>query len=160
MSNTEFNYRASAIAQFMAEGMTHEAATAECEGLSLDSPPAPNTARTDREMLGQTILDGALRSPHPPFGGAMALELAGAILAAGFARRIPRASSIAVPHTPEEIWAFADVGCDLDFWARTDLEYTEYGVEHIKSGVNITPDSEHMPDELRPDIGEDRVDGY
>jgi hypothetical protein len=72
-------------------------------------------------------------------------------------RAIPRQSTIAVPHTPEEIWAFADVGCDLDFWARTDLEYTDDGVTHLASNVNITPDTEHMPDHLRPDIGVDRL---
>jgi hypothetical protein len=72
--------------------------------------------------------------------------------------RIPRASTIAVPHTPEEIHAAADVWCDLDFWDRADLEYTEYGIEHIPSGATISPDHAHLPDELRPDIGEDRVD--
>lgn len=70
----------------------------------------------------------------------------------------PPAASIAVPHTPEEIWAAFDVLCDLGFFKRTDLEYTDDGVHHIKSGVNVTPDDQHMPDELRPDIGEDRVD--
>jgi hypothetical protein len=77
------------------------------------------------------------------------------ILTAGFARRIPAPSTIAVPHTPEEIWAAADVWCDLDFWNRDDLEYTPDGVLHLASNVNITPDDEHMPDHLRPDIGVD-----
>jgi hypothetical protein len=72
-----------------------------------------------------------------------------------FTRRIPAPSTIAVPHTPEEIWAAADVWCDLGFWDRTDLEYTPDGVLHLASNVNITADREHMPVELRPDIGVD-----
>ena len=117
--------------------------------------------RTDREKLGQTILHALLNSPHPPFGGDMALHIADDVLASDFQRiRPPKPlpASIAVPHTPEEIKAAADVWCDLDFWDRTDLEYTDDGVLHLASNVNITPDDEHMPDELRPDIGEDRVD--
>jgi hypothetical protein len=68
---------------------------------------------------------------------------------------IPAPSTIAVPHTPEEIWAAADVWCDLDFWDKDHLEYTPDGVLHLASNVNITADREHMPVELRPDIGVD-----
>jgi hypothetical protein len=113
--------------------------------------------RTDREVLGQTVLHTLLNTPHPPFGGAMALYLADAILAAGFSRHTPPAASIAVPHTPEEIWAAANVWCDIDFWKSTELEYTEDGVLHLASNVSITPDPRYMPVELRPDIGEDRL---
>jgi hypothetical protein len=69
--------------------------------------------------------------------------------------RIPAPSTIAVAHTPEEIWAAADVWCDLDFWDKDDLEYTPDGVLHLASNVNITADWEHLPVELRPDIGVD-----
>jgi hypothetical protein len=72
--------------------------------------------------------------------------------------RIPAPSSIAVPHTPEEIWAFADRECDAGFWDKDHLEYTPDGVLHLASNVNITADHAHLPVELRPDIGEDRVD--
>jgi hypothetical protein len=111
--------------------------------------------RTDREELGQTVLHTLLSTPHPPFGGAMALYVADAILAAGFARHTPPAATIAVPHTPEEIHAAADVWCDLDFWDKDHLEYTPDGVLHLASNVNITADREHLPVELRPDIGVD-----
>jgi hypothetical protein len=72
--------------------------------------------------------------------------------------RIPRQSTIAVPHTPEEIWEFADRECDAGFWDKEHLEYTPDGVLHLASNVNITADMEHLPVELRPEIGEDRVD--
>jgi hypothetical protein len=68
---------------------------------------------------------------------------------------IPAPSTIAVPHTPEEIWAAADVWCDLDFWDKDHLEYTPDGVLHLASNVDITADREHLPVELRPDIGVD-----
>jgi hypothetical protein len=112
--------------------------------------------RTDREELARLILDSMENGTDT--WQECATEAADAILAARFARRLPRPSTIAVPHTPEEIWAAADVWCDLDFWDKHDLEYTEYGIEHIPSGATISPDHAHLPVELRPDIGEDRVD--
>jgi hypothetical protein len=108
--------------------------------------------RTDREELARLICETL-----EPYKGEMPydLGLADVILAAGFARRIPAPSSIAVPHTPEEIWAFADRECDLDFWDKDHLEYTPDGVLHLASNVNITADRDHLPVELRPDIGVD-----
>lgn len=107
-------------------------------------------AENERDVLATLIVAHGDDSVHTQ-------RLTSAILAAGFSRQIPRPSTIAVPHTPEEIWAAADVWCDLDFWDRTDLEYTDDGVLHLASNVNVTPDEKHMPDHLRPDIGEDRL---
>jgi hypothetical protein len=72
-----------------------------------------------------------------------------------FAPQIPPASTIAVPHAPDEIHAFADVACDLEFWDRNDIEYTDDGILHLPSNVNFTPTDGYMPEELRPDVGGD-----
>jgi hypothetical protein len=118
--------------------------------------------RTDREELARLVFplwDGwVVRMPvgaDPERYFESEYKAVDSILAAGFARRIPAPSTIAVPHTPEEIWAFADRECDANFWNKDHLEYADDGVLHLASNVNITADREHLPVELRPDIGVD-----
>lgn len=115
--------------------------------------------RTDREELGRLIYGDTWDRWKEIGCDAEDLmyeyRVIDAILAAGFARQIPPASTIAVPHTPEEIWAFADATCELGFWDKTDLEYGDDGMLHLPSNVNFTPTDGYMPEELRADVGVD-----
>jgi hypothetical protein len=118
--------------------------------------------RTDREELARLVFPlwerWVVRMPvgaDPERYFESEYQAVDAILAWSNARHIPAPSTIAVPHTPEEIHAAADVWCDLDFWDKDHLEYAPDGVLHLASNVNITADRDHLPVELRPDIGVD-----
>jgi hypothetical protein len=114
--------------------------------------------RTDREELAAVIeprawLDSSIYGIYKSLR-TESLATADRILAAGFSRHTE--NTFTLNASPEEIHRAVDVLRDLDV-TDGDWEYGDHEATHV-SGFRFVSDPRHMPVELRPDIGEDRVD--
>jgi hypothetical protein len=107
--------------------------------------------RTDREELLKLIYDNIPAFDADPEDDAACAD---AILAAGFTRQ--KAPTFHLTATPAEIHEALDRWADAGFMDAREWEYADTYAEHT-SGFRIAPTDEHMPDHLRPDIGEDRL---
>jgi hypothetical protein len=102
------------------------------------------------------IIGHVAGAAHPIPGGVIALDwwMAEHIADALDALDIGNTFTLTAP--PDGIHAFIDTGADLGVFNADDWEYGTYEATHV-SGFRFIPADEHMPDHLRPDIGEDRL---